>query len=366
MTSARIFPTLVAAGLFAAARHPVAPRPRYAAVVDARYVGADGARIHGVATFHTLGAALSAAPSWSAGRYTIFIRNGRYREKLTVDRPNVTLVGESRDGTVLTFDAASDTPAPGGGTYGTRGSFTLRVVAPDFRAENLTIENAFDYPANAAKAADDPTKLRNAQAVALMLDGASDRAVFTNCRISGYQDTLFPNAGRSYFDHCLVLGHVDFIFGAGRAVFDGCEIVSRDRGSPDNNGYITAPSTPDTAPYGFLIVRSRLMKERATMAPGSVALGRPWHPSANRHVNSSAVFVDTWMDDHVGTRGWDRMSSVDSAGTRVWFEPADARFYEYHSRGPGAVASPARRVLADAEARRYTAEQVLAGWRPVR
>jgi pectinesterase len=35
-----------------------------------------------------------------------------------------------------------------------------RISAPDFRAENLTIENSFDYHANQTKADDDPTKLR--------------------------------------------------------------------------------------------------------------------------------------------------------------------------------------------------------------
>src|SRR5205085_8536543 len=134
----------------------------------------------------------------------VFVRNGRYREKLTIDRPRVTLRGETRDGAVLTFDAASDTPTPTGGSYGTRGSFTLRIVAPDFRAENMTIENAFDYPANAAKPDTDRTKVRDAQAVALMTDLGSDRAAFVNVRILGHQDTLFLNAGRQYFSRCEV------------------------------------------------------------------------------------------------------------------------------------------------------------------
>ena len=52
------------------------------------------------------------------------------------------------------------------------------------------------------------------------------------------------------------------------------------------------------------------------MASGSVALGRPWHPFADAAANSAVAFVDCWMDDHIETRGWDRMSSVDSTGTR--------------------------------------------------
>lgn len=339
---------------------------RWSAVVDARFTGTDGDSVAGVPTYHTLGAALTGQPANGAARATILLRNGRYREKLTIDRPRVTLVGESRDSTVLTFDAAAGQPAPGGGTYGTRGSYTLRIIAPDFRAERLTIENAFDYPANAAKAADDPTKLRDAQGVALMLDLGSDRAAFVDVRILGHQDTLFPNAGRSFFHRCVVSGSVDFIFGAGQAVFEECEIVSRDRGSRTNNGYVTAPSTSSAAAHGLLFVRSRLTKERPTMAPNSVALGRPWHPFGDPRANGSAVFVDCWMDDHIGARGWERMGMVDSTGERRWWEPASARLFEYRSRGPGAVPGPNRRQLAATDAARHTTSAVLGDWTPSR
>jgi len=292
------------------------------------------------------------------------MKTGRYREKLTIDRPYVTIVGENRDNTVLTYDAAADTPNPGGGTYGTRGSFTLRIVAPDFRAENLTIENAFDYPGNLAKSDSDKTKLKNMQAVALMLDLGSDRATFVNVKLTGYQDTLFPNSGRSYFYKCEVWGHVDFIFGAGQAVFDDCDIVSRDRGSKTTNGYVTAASTDLSHPFGFLFVHSRLKKEKPEMTPNSVTLGRPWHPFANPRANGSVAFIDCWMDDHIGERGWDRMSSVDSTGNRIWYEPTSARFFEFGARGPGAVRSPARRVLAEGDAKKYTPSDVLDGWVP--
>ena len=343
---------------------PANARSRYAAVVDARFAGTEGDRVDGAPVYRTIGNAIKGMTANGGARAVVLVRNGRYREKLTIDRPRITLLGESRDSTVLTFDAAADTPSPGGGTYGTRGSFTLRIVAPDFRAENLTIENAFDYPANAAKADGDPTKFRNPQAVALMLDLGSDRASFVNVKLSGYQDTLFPNSGRAYFHRCEVSGHVDFIFGAGRAVFDDCDIVSRDRGSRTNNGYITAASTPRSQEHGFLFIRSRLKKESPAMAPASVTLGRPWHPFADPDAVGKVVFVDTWMDDHVGEKGWDRMSSIDSTGTRVWYEPESARFFEFGTKGPGAVASPRRRQLTAEEARLHTPERTLDGWIP--
>jgi polygalacturonase len=342
----------------------VASAGRYAAIVDTHFRGIDGDSAAGTPTFHTLGAALTALPPNGVGRVSILMKPGRYREKLTIDRPYVTIMGERRDSTVLTYDAAADTPNPGGGTYGTRGSFTLRIVAPDFRAENLTIENAFDYPGNLAKSDSDKTKLKNMQAVALTLDLGSDRATFVNVKLTGYQDTLFPNSGRSYFYKCEVWGHVDFIFGAGQAVFDDCDIVSRDRGSKTTNGYVTAASTDSARSYGFLFLRSRLKKEKPDMAPNSVTLGRPWHPFANPRANASVAFVECWMDDHIGERGWDRMSSVDSTGNRIWYEPASARFFEYGTKGPGAVNSPARRVLSEADAKKYTPRAVLDGWVP--
>ena len=131
---------------------------RSRAVVDARFSGQDGDRVAGAPTYRTVARALEAAPDSSPAPFVILIRNGRYREQISVDEQNITLLGESRDGAVLTFDASADTPQPGGGTYGTRGSSTLRVTAPDFRVEHLTLENAFDFRANAANAAVDPAK----------------------------------------------------------------------------------------------------------------------------------------------------------------------------------------------------------------
>ncbi|HEX2080115.1 MAG TPA: pectinesterase family protein [Longimicrobium sp.] len=350
----------------ALAAHLAQPGPvqRPAAIVDASHGGAGGDRIDGVPAYRTISAAVSAAPAEGTEPYVIRVRGGRYREKLSIDKPNVHLVGDGRDATLLTYDVAAGHRGPGGAPYGTRGSWTLRIAAPGFRLEGMTVENAFDYMANAARPDSDSAKLRGTQAVAVMLDEGSDRAVFRDCRLSGHQDTLFPNAGRSYFHRCEILGSVDFIFGAGRAVFEECDIVSRDRGSATNNGYVTAPSTPIAQPYGFVFVRSRLRKETPEMAPGSVTLGRPWHPSGRPDAIGSAVFIDTWMDDHVGATGWSPMTSTNAAGERVEHQPRDARFFEYGTTGPGAVPSPSRRVLTAEQAAEYTIVRVLDGWDP--
>lgn len=338
----------------------------WAAIVDAKYTGTSGApNANGVPVFRSIGDALSSTSVNGGVRTVVFIKNGRYREKLTIDRPRVTLRGESREGVVITFDAVSDTPAPGGGTYGTRGSYTLRIVAPDFRAEHLTIENAFDYAANAAKSDSNPTKFKNPQGVALMTDLGNDRSSFVDVKLLGNQDTLFTNSGRSWFYHCYIAGPVDFIFGAGVALFEDSDIVSRDRGSRTNNGYVAAPSTNKNQQYGLVFLNSRLKKETPQMAAKSVTLGRSWHPFADPDAVGQAVFINTWMDNHIGEKGWDRMSSVDSTGTRIWYEPESARFFEYKSSGPGAVSSASRRQLTAAQAATFNRKAMFGDWTPV-
>jgi pectinesterase len=340
--------------LAAACAHTPKSSPEYDAIVDAS----------GNAEHRTVQSALNAAPTNSSKPYKIFIKNGHYYEKLHVIKPFIHLYGEEQDKTILTFDAASDSKDPSGQPYGTRGSFSFKVSAPDFKAENLTFENGYDYMANLARDTSDPARFRNPQGVAVMLDDASDRAVFRNCTIKGNQDTLFPNAGRSYFEGCTISGNVDFIFGAGTAVFDNCDIVSLDRGRAKDNGYITAASTHINTPYGFVFLNSRLKKDSAKMAKGSVHLGRPWHPFADSTALGHVVFVNTWMDDHISDAGWVRMSSLNAKGERIWFEPADARLFEYNSTGPGAKNTSGRRQLAESEATKLTVETIFNGWRP--
>jgi pectinesterase len=336
----------------------------YSAIVDTHHSGQDGAVINDTPTYKTIGAALVAAPDNNASPHIIFIRAGRYYEKLSIDKPNIHLIGENRETTTITYDAAAGTHDPQGKPYGTRGSFTLRISAPDFRAENLTIENSFDYHANRAKADDDPTKLRDSQAVALLTDQNSDRATFINCTLTSHQDTLFANIGRHYFYKSIIAGSVDFIFGAGQVVFDDCDIISRDRYAT-NNGYIVAPSTLLAQPFGFLFTHCRLKKETPEMNAGSVSLGRPWHPSGNPQAVGSSIFMHCEIDDHISEQGWVAMGGgKDKNGNRILFQPENARFFEYNNTGPGAITSPSRRTLTDIQAQAYTIHSVLNGWQP--
>ena len=112
---------------------------------------------------------------------------------------------------------------------------------------------------------------------------------------------------RQYYYKCEIQGDVDFIFGRAQAVFDDCDIVSLNRGSKSNNGYITAASTWENFKYGYLIINSRLLGEEG-MAPNSVSLGRPWHPNNYKEANARVAYINCYMGEHISTKGWDDMS----------------------------------------------------------
>ncbi len=334
------------------------------AIVDARFTGTAGAKIAGIPTYRTVNAAVEAAPNFPETPWLIRIRAGRYREKVSVEKPNIWLFGANRDSTIISWDDYAGRIAPGGASIGTRGTWTLRATQADFRLAHVTVENSFDYDRNAKKDAADSTKVRDTQGLAIALTDKSDRAVLQDVVLLGHQDTFFADAGRSYVTGSRIEGNVDFIFGSGRLVIEDSDIISLDRGSATNNGYIAAPST-DITTYGILFLRSRL-KKAAGVAPNSVSLGRPWHPGGNPRAVGMAVYFECWMDDHIQAKGWDRMSAGPMTnGERLWFEPEHARFAEYKSSGPGAVESTTRRRLSDGDATSYAKDLFLDGWKPL-
>jgi pectinesterase len=322
-------------------------------------------------TYVSINAAINAAPA-DHSHYVILLKKGVYQERLNITRPNITLVGEEQDKTIISAGIYAGLLDESGQKYGTSGSYTVAVNASDFTARNLTIRNSFDYPANAAKPDTDPTKVKDTQAVALLLDSKSDRARFHKVRLEGYQDTFYTKAGsRSYFTDCQVKGHVDFIFGSGVSVFDRCDIISRrrtDTASP--HGYVTAPSTDIKSSYGLIFLRSRLLKEMGVPAR-SFALGRPWHPTttfedgryADPNAIGQAVFIKSYIDDHI--YGWDKMSGKDKQGNTLWFYPQDSRFFEARNYGPGAVLwDPQRRQLSAEQLRDFTLDRIFPDWKP--
>lgn len=301
----------------------------------------------GSGNYTTVQAAVNAVPANNTTATTISIKKGSYPGTVLVpaNKPYLTFVGAT--GVAADVVLVDNRPA---NVYGTQGSATVVIFAPNTNVRNLTIQNSYDEAANGAS-----------QALALYAGG--DRQVYRNISVLGNQDTLLSWSGsaskvyRQYFYASWIEGDVDFIYGDGTAVFDHCKIHSLSRGSSSNNGYVTAASTWNTNPYGFLFVADAF----SSNAPaGTVYLGRPWHPSGNTATIAQVLIRDSTLDAHVHTsQPWTDMSG---------FSWKDARFDEYHNSGAGATANANRPQLTDAQAANYTAQRYLAGsdgWNPV-
>jgi len=292
----------------------------------------------GSGNYTTVQAAVNAAPNNSSTWFTIYIKDGTYREVVTVSsaKTYLHLIGQSSTGTILTYDNCNSTV---GSTSGSSSAF---LAANNFIAQNITFENSFDY---------NNSTVTNKQAVAT--EPQADRQIFVNCRFTGYQDTLYVRTGRQYFKSCYINGVVDFIFGDATAVFYQCEIYSRNR----SGGCISAPSTLSSAAYGLVFLNCQATCDPA-LGSNSIWLGRPWHPSSGSGYNSSATYLNCTLGIHIKTEGWTSMSGVN---------PITERMKEYKNTGPGATINSTRPQLSDSEAQAYTIANILKGsdnWDP--
>jgi pectin methylesterase-like acyl-CoA thioesterase len=255
------------------------------------------------------------------------------------------------------------------------------VLGDDFHAENITFQNDFNRTHEQVSA--------GSQAQALNLEG--DRNILSNVHILANQDTLYvgargcgqagslrspppsstsfppgsqpappaprtpcaPTPTRSYFTRCVVAGNVDFIYGDGNAVFNGCEIHSTPHAA---GGYLTAQGKYLADQQSTFVFNHCHL----TAEPGEqhVFLGRPWRDYA------SVVYLNCVMEGHIEPAGW-----------REWTPGVthrlDTAFYaEYKSTGPGANPSarePKSHQLTSAEAKQFETVQFLAGadhWNP--
>lgn len=298
-------------------------KEKYDIVVDAK----------GSGDFLTVQEAINSVPLLTQKEIRIYIKNGVYKEKIEVpkDKINITLIGEDKTKTILTYDDFASKKGARGLGIGTAGSYSFAITGDSFKAINITFENS----AGAV-----------GQAVAVRIDG--DKVFFENCIFKGFQDTIYTRSdnSRQYYKNCYIEGATDFIFGASTVLFDGCEIFSKKGGY-----YITAASTTINRPYGYVFMNCKLT---GNADKGTVYLGRPWRNDAK------TVFIKCEMGEHINPLGWHNWNKPEAEA---------ATFYaEYKSRGKGAAQSSRVKwshTLTDAEVSDYTIEKILNGWNPI-
>lgn len=262
----------------------------------------------GTGTHRSISEALAAVPRDGITAFEIRIAPGIHRGKITIPRehPPVILRGESAATTILEWDDFSGREIgpekPGGKpvVLGTGQTATLAVEADDCSLHNLTIAN---------------THGKGSQAVALAISGR--RTIVADCRLKGWQDTLYLRGGDTWLGNTTIEGHCDFIFGGGRAWFEGCVIHCLEA------GFITAASTSPEHEFGFVFHRCRITAPEG--AGWKTYLGRPWKPEA------AVAWIQCEMAGVIHPGGWDPWGKEENKTT--------ARFSEFGSTGPGANAA---------------------------
>ncbi len=282
----------------------------------------------------------------------IYIEDGQYYEKIDIRHKKITLEGQSRENTIITYDDYALKKTKDGDDYGTFRTYTINTASDEVTFKNLTIKNT------AGKGED------VGQAVALSL--CAKNATVINCTITAYQDTIFMSPfppspiikgsfkgdndrtpelhHKNYFENCYVSGDIDFIFGGGVAYFNKCEIYSNDLGK-ETNGYITAPSTYEGFKYGFVFNECNFTSDAKEE---TVYLSRPWRNFAK------VVFLNCDFGKHIKKEGfhdWDKLDAHDTVF-----------FAEYNCKGLGSNLTNRvsfAKVLTSEQYEEYTKEKVL-------
>ncbi len=300
----------------------------------------------------------------------INIAPGTYNEEVTVDKPYISFVNNTKQDVVITYDKANGHPDESR-NFGTdkTATVTVNAAALGFKAKNITFVNSYNI--------DEPDNDVRKQTQAVALETLADKIVLDNCKMIGRQDTLYlkgaskgqnvygsANNARVYIKDSYIEGTVDFIFGDATAYFDNCDLKLM---SYKNGGHFTAPNTT-LFNIGYVFNNCRLTVDDSyteDMA-SKIDLGRPWQcDAAYPDSGSNSVFINCALPDIMKAEGfstWDNTTMVNKM-----------RFYEYGSTtAQGHILDTSKRadfvrVLTEEQAAGFNAYNVLKGndnWMP--
>ncbi|KAM7516163.1 hypothetical protein LguiA_005746 [Lonicera macranthoides] len=136
-----------------------------------------------------------------------------------------------------------------------------------------------------------PSGVLGKQAVALRIsaDTAAATSLDHKTHFTGSQDRLYDHTGRHYFKDCYIQGSVDYIFGDGLSLYEGCHLHA----ITNSYGALTAQQRHTlNEDSGFSFVHCKVTGSSA------LYLGRAWGTF------SRVVFAYTYMDRIITPRGW--------------------------------------------------------------
>ena len=240
----------------------------------------------------------------------VYLKAGIYRQKTVIAADNVTLVGEDREKTIITFDDYARKIHADGNEYNTFRTYTLCVTGNNVKLENLTVENSNTDPITAG------------QCVALSVHG--DNFYAENINLKSTQDTLFlspfpddlvvryrgfiprrqlyrEGANVHFFNRCNIYGTVDYVFGCSEAYFKSCRFVSvhDERGV----GYVAAPAHSLGEKRAFSFIDCDFTDGGA--GKENVYLARPWRDFGK------CSFINCRLDGHIAPALFDKWNDTE-------------------------------------------------------
>ena len=244
----------------------------------------------------------------TSDRFRIFVLDGTYTlplsttETITSDdgnsypspitnvtAPNISFIGQSMDGAIITNSADGPTFA---GTYGTTSVYDgigksdvlqLQKNATETYFQDITVKSG----------------INDALGRNIAVQDKASKTIYKNTCLWGYQDTWTSNNsnGLYYFENGKVRGRTDFLCGKGDAYFNKVDIQM----CMNTGGYIAVPS--NSIKYGY-VFKDCTIKGESSNLNGKYTLGRPWGSGT-----PIALWIDTKMEIIPSAVGWSEMSN---------------------------------------------------------
>lgn len=315
--------------------------------------------LYGAYRFNTIQQALEFLTSSNLGKNvpkTMYLAEGTYNEKVEVNVPNLTIIGDNANRTKIEYNALYGVEDAGGFVHTTDSTATLNVreKAVGFTIKNVTISNYFNSAGSYKNA-----QSNDCRALAMLIQ--ADKVVVENCTILGYQDTLELFTGRQLFKNCKISGVTDFIFGTNNTTyFYKCEIRSINHRNEGQPGYVTAfrgnnkDTATDKVTYGAIFDDCDFTADSG-VPQGKCALGRAWGTDA------AVMIMNSRIGAHISKTG-----ATSQGGRYISMgngDPETAQFTEYNNSGDGAINQDLDtvKVLTEEQAANYKDFAVIFG-----
>lgn len=247
-------------------------------------------------------AAANARGTNATERYRILILNGNYvfdtngtttggdgktypDPRSYLNSPYVSFIGQSMEGVVITNQTPDATWDNGFGQacplegIGNGDVLIINKDGHDAYFQNLTMKSS----------------MGDAHGRDIVLNDKSNRTVFKDACLWGYQDTYVSNnqSGKFYFEGGVLRGRTDYLCGKGDVYYN--EVTLQQCGT---GGYLAVPSQAKN--YGYVFQNCHIKKETSDV---TFYLGRPWGSGT-----PTASFINTKMDIAPIGNGWADMS----------------------------------------------------------